>query len=265
MAIITLTTDFGIQDGFVGVMKGIILGIAPDTQIVDLSHQIAPQNVLQGARLLRRHTRYFPPETVHIGVVDPGVGTTRRALAARIGNQRYVGPDNGLFGPLIQDARSAGEPVEIVHLNNPDYWLERVSRTFHGRDLFAPVGAHLAAGASLYALGTPLEDPVMLDLPTPVQTGQGWRAQISGIDVFGNLATNLPADLLPANGEIRMKIKGVEILGLAASYGDCPLGELIALIDSEGYLEAAVVNGSAALRLGAAVGDEVLVSVRRTT
>jgi len=265
MPIITLTTDFGIQDGFVGVMKGIILGIAPEVQIVDLSHQIAPQNVLQGARLLRRHTRYFPAGTVHIGVVDPGVGTARRAMAARIGNQRYVGPDNGLFGPLIQDGRAAGDPVEIVHLNNPAYWLKSVSRTFHGRDLFAPVGAHLAAGVALQALGTPLEDPVLPDLPAPVQTGQGWRAQITGVDVFGNLATSLPADLLPGStlveSSLKVQLKGVEISGLAASYGARPMGELIALIDSEGYLEVAVVNGSAALRLGAAVGDEVLVLV----
>lgn len=258
MPIITMTTDFGVQDGFVGVMKGVILGIVPEVQIVDLSHHIPPQNILQGARLLRRHAGYFPPGTVHLAVVDPGVGTSRRPLAACINAQFFVAPDNGLLSPLIMEARETGNKAEIVHLNNPAFWLPTVSHTFHGRDIFAPCAAHLAGGAQISNLGVPIDDPVLIELPQPGRIQGGWRAQVIGIDVFGNLATNLSADTLEADRLI-LKIRGETVSGLAASYGERNAGELVALIDSEGFLEVAVVNGSAARRLGAVVGDEVLV------
>ncbi len=262
MPIVTMTTDFGLQDGFVGVMKGVIWGIAPAAQIVDLSHLVAPQNVAQAARLLRRHTPYFPAGSVHLAVVDPGVGTARRALAARLGEQFYVAPDNGLIDPLLQAAIQAGLAVEVVQLDRPEYWLRSVSHTFHGRDIFAPVAAHLAAGVRLAALGSPAANPQRLALPEPVQIPAGWQAQITGIDVFGNLATNLEAHRLPVGRLVRVVVKGTVIDGLSATYGDQTAGALVALTDSEGFLEVAVVNGSAANLLGARVGDMVEVTWR---
>jgi S-adenosyl-L-methionine hydrolase (adenosine-forming) len=144
--IISITTDFGQLNGFVGVMKGVIWGIAPAGQIADITHDIPPQNVRLGAYALWRAVPFFPPGSIHIAVVDPGVGTHRRPIGAQLGSQRFILPDNGLITPMLEDAEKAGQLIEIVHLNNPAYWLPEVSHTFHGRDIFAPTGAHLAAG-----------------------------------------------------------------------------------------------------------------------
>src|SRR5690349_21794857 len=146
MTVITLTTDFGLRNGFVGIMKGVIYRIAPQVEIVDISHGIAPQDVHEGAYTLWRAVPFFPPSTIHVYVVDPGVGTQRRALAARLGEHYFVGPDNGLLTPLIEEAERNHQPIEFIHLNNPKYWLPKISRTFHGRDIFAPTAAHLATG-----------------------------------------------------------------------------------------------------------------------
>ena len=153
MPVITLTTDFGEKDGFTGVLKGVIWGICPDAQIADITHSISPQNVLEGALALWRAAPFFPAGTVHIAVVDPGVGTNRRPMAARLGDYFYVGPDNGLFTPMIEDARNNNQVVEFVHLDKPKFWLKNVSHTFHGRDIFAPVGAHLANGIFNHQVG----------------------------------------------------------------------------------------------------------------
>ncbi len=172
MTVLSITTDFGLTNGFVGVMKGVIYGIAPDVKIVDISHLISAQNVLEGAYAMWRAVPFFPPGSVHVGVVDPGVGTKRRPIGARLGNQLFIAPDNGLLTPLILDAERDGETVEFVHLDNPKYWLPKVSNTFHGRDIFAPTGAHLAAGVPLSELGTPITDPIRLDMPRPEKTGE---------------------------------------------------------------------------------------------
>ncbi|HSB02226.1 MAG TPA: SAM-dependent chlorinase/fluorinase [Anaerolineales bacterium] len=259
MTILTLTTDFGFRSGFAGIMKGVIYGIAPQVKIVDISHGIAPQNIQEGAFTLWRAAPFFPAGTVHVYVVDPGVGTQRRPLAARLGEHYFVGPDNGLLTPLVEAAEQAKQPVEFVHLNNPKYWLPKVSRTFHGRDVFAPAGAHLANGISLSALGPRFNDPVRLELPHPVKTDTGWTAHISLIDTFGNLTLDLPASALGSRKEVLFRLRGAEVAGLAASYGHQQPGDLIALVDSEDYLEIAVVNGSAAEQLGAKVGDTVEV------
>lgn len=258
MSILTLLTDFGTQDGFIGVMKGVIWGICPDVKIADLSHQIEPQNVLHGAVTLSRVAPFFPAGTVHVAVVDPGVGTARRAIAAQLGTQRYVAPDNGLLTPLIQDAEAEHLPLTFVALDNPEYWLKSITGTFHGRDLFAPVGAHLAAGVPLEELGTLIDDPILLEMPTPEKTDTGWTAHITLIDHFGNIRTNLHVDKVDANTTIR--IAGVEIDGLVKSYGHRDVGTLVALGDSGGYLEVAVVNGNAAKRLEVKVGDVINVS-----
>ncbi len=153
MKFVTLTTDFGVQDGYAGVLRGVIWSIAPQAQIADLSHNVGPQNILQGAILLKQHCNYFPAGTVHVGVVDPGVGTSRRPIAARIGKYYFTGPDNGLCSLLIEAAENNGEDVEIVHLNQRAYWLQEVSSVFHGRDIFAPAAAHLLNGVELSTAG----------------------------------------------------------------------------------------------------------------
>ncbi len=259
MTILSLTTDFGLLNSFVGVMKGVIFGIAPDARIVDITHDIPAQDVRAGSLTLWRAASYFPEDSVHVAVVDPGVGTDRRPIGARLGHQLFIAPDNGLLTAVIEAAEAREEVVEFFHLDRPDYWLPKVSRTFHGRDIFAPCGAHLSTGVPLDRLGTRIDDPVRLDLRHPEKTAQGWQAHITLIDVFGNLSTDLPAEVLPPGEEIRIRIHGREIKGLVESYGHARLGGLIALVDSEDYIEIAQVSGSAARTLGAQVDDLVEV------
>jgi S-adenosylmethionine hydrolase len=259
MPILTLTTDFGLKDGFAGVLKGVIWGICPEANIADISHAIAPQNVLEGAFALWRAYAFFPSGTVHIAVVDPGVGTSRRPLALRLGEQFFVGPDNGLFTPVLEEAEKNGWRMEFVHLTDAKYWLPSVSHTFHGRDIFAPAGAHLAKGVPLAQLGLPISDPKRLQMPKPERTKTGWRAHITVIDAFGNLTTDLPAAELVGEESVLFRLRTSEVRGLSPSYGHRKPGELIALVDSEGFIEIAVVNGSAAHILGAQVGDVIEV------
>lgn len=259
MPIITLTTDFGQRDGFVGIMKGVIMGICPQTHLIDLSHEVEPQNVRQAAYILQRAVPFFPNGTVHLAVVDPGVGTERRALAARLGKQFFVGPDNGLITLLLDRAESQRENIEIVQLDRDEYWLTPPSSTFHGRDIFAPCAAYLACGTPLRELGTPITDPVRLPFPSPERHGKTWKALIVYVDRFGNLITNLPATLLGEQRSVRIHIGGYRIEGMAPSYAHRPPGSLVAVIDSDGFLEIALVNGNAAHKLGLKEGDTVEV------
>jgi S-adenosylmethionine hydrolase len=259
MPILTLTTDFGTKDGFVGTLKGVIWGICPKAQIADISHEISPQNVLEGAFVLWRACPFFPSGTVHVAIVDPGVGTSRRPVAARLGVHTFVGPDNGLFTLMIENAEMKGWPVEIVHLSNEKYFLPDVSHTFHGRDIFAPVAAHLANGVSLADLGAAINDPVRLPMPKPEKTANGWRAHVTVIDIFGNLTTDLPAAALTGHERVSFHLHGRDVQGVVASYGHKQPGELVALVDSENYVEIAIVNGNAKKTLDAIVGDEVEV------
>jgi S-adenosyl-L-methionine hydrolase (adenosine-forming) len=259
MTFITLTTDFGEKDGFTGVLKGVIWRIYPEAQIADITHSISPQNIFEGAMALYRAAPFFPPGTVHIAIVDPGVGTTRRPLAVRLGDHYFVGPDNGIFTPLYEDAEERNLAMEFVHIDKPEYWLPQVSRTFHGRDIFAPVGAHLASGVVLDFVGTPVFDPVRMNLPRPVRTLDGWEAHVTVKDVFGNLTSDLRADQLEGQTDVIFIIRGHEVFGLVDSYGWKKPGELVALEDSEGFVEIAVVNGSAAQTLGGQVGDPIRV------
>jgi hypothetical protein len=180
-------------------------------------------------------------------------------MAARLGYQFFVLPDNGLLTPLIIDAEAAGLPMEFVHLDKPEYWLPRVSHTFHGRDIFAPVGAHLANGVPLYHLGTHVQDPVRLQMSEPEPIPGGWRAHVKSIDTFGNLITDLPFARIQDMGELVVRVLRHELHGLVAAYGHGQPGDLVAIIDSEDYLEVAVVNGSAAKVLGGKVGDVIEV------
>jgi hypothetical protein len=191
--------------------------------------------------------------------VDPGVGTARRPLALRLDRWIFVGPDNGLFTLLLDDADKHNWPVEIVHLTNPRYWLPSISATFHGRDIFAPVAAHMANGVPLLELGVPIDNPVRLEISQAEATTSGWHAHIIGIDCFGNLTTDLMASEIAGREGLIVRIRECEIHGAVRSYNLKPPGELIALVDSSGRLEVAVVNGSAAQRTGSRIGDTVEV------
>ena len=256
---ITLTTDFTEHDGYVGVMKGVIAGIAPQARVIDLSHTVAPQDVFQAALLLGRSVPYFPAGTVHVAVIDPGVGTSRRGIAAQLGDQFFVGPDNGLLTLLYQQAQADGKAVRIHALENPDYRLAQVSRTFHGRDIFAPAAAHLAAGAPLESFGAIVTDPVLVDMPQPRQNTQGLAGSIIHVDAFGNLASNIRAEMLADLGNIHIILKSKVIEGISATFGNKAQGELVAVIDSFGFLSICVVNGSAARQLGAGVGETLQI------
>jgi len=259
MKVITLLTDFGLKDGYAGLLKGVIWSIAPDAQITDLSHSIPPQDVFSGALTLMRCVPYFPPGTVHIAVVDPGVGTLRRALAAQIGKHFFVGPDNGLFSRLIEPAKSAGEPIHFFSLDQPGFWLADVSPVFHGRDIFAPVGAHLANGVPLEQMGSRITDPATILFPEPARTEDGWVGEVIHVDHFGNLATNITVSHIAPLNQVEISINQIKIPGIVKAFGDRQPGERIALIDSAGWLSLAVVNGNAAEAWSAGMGSRVEV------
>lgn len=261
MSIVTLLTDFGLKDGNVGVMKGVILRIEPDAQIIDLSHLIPPQNVAEAGLILARSIPFFPPGSIHVVVVDPGVGTARRPFAARIGSQFVVGPDNGFITQILERAEARKEIIEFVHLDRPEYWLPEISHVFHGRDIFAPAAAHLASGASLHDLGRSFTDPVRLEPPHLSKTIQGWQGEVIHIDHFGNISTNIRQEHLGYPPKAVIQICGVEIPGMVRTFGERPPGELVSLYGSTGNLLVCVVNGSAAQRLGAKVGDPCEVRV----
>lgn len=251
--VITLTTDLGTSDGYVAAMKGVILGIAPGVSLVDISHEVAPQDVMGASYLLAGVYRFFPPETVHLVVVDPGVGTQRRGLAARAGEHLFVAPDNGVLAPVLD----ASEHVQVVSLTNADYWLGKVSHTFHGRDMFAPVAAHLAGGVPFEALGVPVEDPVRLSLPIPHTSGQETEGTVLWVDHFGNLVTNIPAGALASGETYRVTVGHLTVTGLFTTYGEVRAGQPLALVGSHGFVEVAVREGSAAEMAGVGRGAMV--------
>lgn len=264
MKLITLMTDFGLLDGYVGIMKGVIYGIAPEARIVDISHLIHPQNVLEGSLVWNRSYLFFPEGTVHVGVVDPGVGTQRRPIAARIGKNFYVCPDNGLITPILEQAERDGQAVEIVHLNQPRFWLPEISNVFHGRDIFAPSAAYLANGTVLSEMGDPISNPLRRPIPQPERMPGGCRGQIVTVDHFGNLGTNIAAEWViglhsGSQSGLQFRVGGRVINGLSKTFGEKAPGEFVALIDSDGCLAMAVVNGDAAKALDAKPGDPVEV------
>lgn len=256
--IITLMTDFG-WNAAQAVMKGVILSITPDVIFVDVSHTVAPQNIADGARTFGYSAPRFPAGTVHICVVDPGVGTQRRPIAARLGSQIYVGPDNGLITLVHNQAKQVGLPIEIYHADKPEYWLPIVSNTFHGRDIFAPVAAHLAGGLPLDSVGSRLTDPVLIHFPESKRTPAGVQGEIIHRDQFGNIWTNIREKDLEGLTDITVRVRDTEIKTFVKTFGERPPGDLIAYINSEDSLGIAVVNGNATKRLGAENGDKVEV------
>jgi len=259
--IITFLSDFGLEDWFVGAVHGAILEVCPEARVVDLTHAIPPGDVARASFVLEAAAPDFAPGTIHVAVVDPGVGTARRGLAARARGQCFVGPDNGVLDWALSDPAA-----EIRSLAERRFFREPVSRTFHGRDVFGPVAAHLASGATFDSLGPPVADPVRIARPAPRLEAGGIRGQVMRVDRFGNALTNVSAELIAGafpgvpDTQLEIELCGRRLRGLSRSYGDSPVGSLVALIGSSGRLEVAQVSGHAASRLGAGTGDPVLIT-----
>lgn len=264
-SIITLTTDFGLTDSYVGALKGVILSIAPEAKLVDITHAISPQDTHQAAYIVQTFYAHFPPGVIHLVVVDPGVGSERRAIIFGTPEAIFVAPDNGVLTYVWRDAlaRWGAERCQIIELDERRYWLPRVSHTFHGRDIFAPVAAHVSRGVPLAEFGQRLDTltEAPLEQPTPGRDG-GLAGRIIHVDHFGNCITNItPQHLAEAAMDERLVARIIDqhIIGLRRTYAEAPVGALIALIGSSDRLEIAVRNGSAAQTLGVGIGDIVRV------
>jgi hypothetical protein len=258
MSVITLTTDFGHGSPYVAAMKGVVLSLNPAATLVDITHDVPRQDVRYGAIVLEDVTDRFPAGSIHVAVVDPGVGTERPIVYARVGRQGYVAPDNGLLSRLARRTR----PEKIVRLAEPEYWLHPVSKTFHGRDIMAPVAARLSLGLEPDHLGIPQDELEMLDWPEVHVLPDRIEGSILWIDAFGNLITDIKSAMIgePVRAApVTITCRGRSVEGIAGTYGEHPQGALIALIGSSDRLELAVVGGNAARRLGAQVGDVVNV------
>jgi S-adenosyl-L-methionine hydrolase (adenosine-forming) len=264
--IVTLTTDFGLRDAYVAEMKGVMLGIAEAArrplQLVDVTHEVERHDITEGALALESAAPFFPPGTVHLAVVDPGVGTTRRGLVVAATGHVFIGPDNGLFTPFLD-----GEGWRAWELVEAQYRLASVSRTFHGRDLFAPAAAHVASGLDPARLGPPVVDPVRLAWPEVRAVAGAVAGAVVHADRFGNLITSVHArSIEPVDADLVVRVGGREV-PLVGTYGDLSVGRPGALIGSSGRLEIAVREGSAATLLRARRGTPVVVSrpsTRRT-
>lgn len=259
-AIITLTTDFGTRDAYVAEMKGVMLDIAASggqtLSLIDLTHEVAAHDVTEGALALDAAAPFFPRGSIHLAVIDPGVGTDRRGLVVRTDRALLVGPDNGLFTPFLEDGRL----WQAWELRAAEYRLSAVSRTFHGRDIFAPAAAHLAAGVPPERFGPPVRDPLRLAWPTVRAVTGAVAGAVLHVDRFGNLVTSIRAETLEeAGGGVRIRLGG-RPLRLVGTYGELEAGQAGALVGSSGRLEIAVREGSAAVRFKARRGTPVVVS-----
>jgi len=264
-AIITLTTDFGLDDAYVAAMKGVILEVNPGATIADISHSIEPQNIRQGAFIFSTAYSYFPQDTVHLVIVDPGVGGPRRAIIVETDNAIFVAPDNGVLSYVVQASTSKciSRPtpmklppeIQAFEITNPKYWHHPVSSAFHGRDIFAPVAAHISLGTPLNELGQAIASVNVFPLSRPKPDASGKLiGHVLHIDHFGNLITDITGQDLPS-GNLRIEVAGRKIGSLSQSYEQAQ--ELLALIGSTGRLEIALRGGSAARLLRSKVGDEV--------
>ena len=253
MNLITLTTDFGTQDWFAATMKGVILGLCPRAAIVDITHEIPAGDIRAGAFALMASHRFFPKGTVHVAVVDPGVGSARHAIAVQTASHFFVGPDNG----VLSLALAKGKIKTIRRLENAGSFLQPVSRTFHGRDIFAPVAARLCRGSPIHQLGPPQQGFVRLRWSEPRMQRQGIEGEVVYIDRFGNLTTNIEEKYLPdvSLEHCRLDIGRRRNIPLASHYQAVPTGREVALIGSGGLLEIAVNGGSASQRLGLKIGS----------
>ena len=257
--IITLTTDFGLSDHYVGAMKGVILGICPRARLVDLSHEVRAYEIPEAAYLLAQSYRFFPPRTVHLVVVDPGVGTSRRPVLAQAAGQFFVAPDNGVLTMVY-----SRESHKVRHVTAEKYFLKPVSQTFHGRDIFSPVAAHVASGVPPTRMGKLIQDYLRLNFEKPVRTGRRvWTGSILKVDHFGNLITNFHRDDFPdvANRPFEIAVGMQKVSTLARNYSECGIGEIFAIQGSSGYLEISANQASAARLLGCAAGAPVELTI----
>jgi S-adenosylmethionine hydrolase len=253
---VTLLTDFGTADGYAAAMRGVLATLAPAAIVEDASHAIEPGDVRAAAWALGRYWSGYPEGTIHIVVVDPGVGGDRRGLAVECGGRFGVGPDNGVLTPILSDTRS-----RTVSIENREYMLQPVSSTFHGRDVFAPAAAHLARGVPLEALGPAVEDPIRLASAGPAREGDVVSGVVMHVDRFGNLITNVGASV--AEGAVEVIVEALPVGPVRTTYSAVARGERLALVGSSGLLEIAVRDGSAAATLGAGRGARVIVKTAR--
>jgi S-adenosylmethionine hydrolase len=263
MSVLTLTTDFGTSDWFVGTMKGVIAGIAPAAKVIDLTHDVPPCDIRGGAFALAASHRFFPKGTIHVAVIDPGVGSRRKAIAVQTAKGIFVGPDNGVLSWAI-----AKEKIRAIHaLENEAYFLQPVSRTFHGRDVFAPVAAHLSRGVPIRKVGPALNDFVRLPWPEPRQQPDAIEGEVVYLDHFGNAITNLEARLLKDSSRASCEVYGKRRwhCPLKTFYQAVPPKRLVALVGSSGFLEIAVSGGSAEKALGLRIGTRVVLRASSPT
>lgn len=257
--ILTLTTDFGLSDHYAGVMKGVILGICPQARIVDITHECRAFDISEAAFTVAQAWRHFPPRTVHIVVVDPGVGTLRRPILVEAGGQFFVGPDNGVFAFILSEGKH-----KVRAISNAKYFLAAVSRTFHGRDIFAPVAAHLASGIPPARMGKTVEDYLRPHSLKPERTARrGWTGTVLKVDRFGNLITNFVVSEFPRvlEGPFEMTVGLRTVNRLAANYQQFGPGEVFAIVGSSGYLEVSAGQAPAAKILGVAAGAPIELTI----
>lgn len=267
--LITLVTDFGLFDPYAGIMKGVILSVNPDARIVDITHQIRPYDIAGAANVLGASFSYFPPATIHVAVVDPGVGASRRIMAVRTCGHIFLVPDNGVLSRIVD----RDENISGVWVENRDWFLHPVSSTFHGRDIFAPIAAHLSMGRDLSDLGPKLNPESIFLLPPdlPERTeSRGLAGRVTGVDSFGNLVTNISSDVFlttfgnGAEKNVVIRIAGHMIKGIAKTYGGKAKKAPLALFGSTGFLEISVNLGNAADYFKAGAGTDVIVDVKRS-
>lgn len=256
--LICLLTDFGLRDGYAGVMKAVIAGLAPGVQVIDLSHEVPAHQIRAAAFLLGTSYRFFPAGSIHVVVVDPGVGSTRRGLVVEWEGQFFVGPDNGVLSPVLDGL--------CFSLTRPEFWLSEVSSTFQGRDVFSPVAARLALGIPVEILGDPVSDPVRLEIPVALRRSDGWHGEIVYVDHFGNLVTNIPADTLgslPDRAPLEAVLEGGTVWPVRGTYSDVQLGELCAVVGGYGFLELSMNCGEASKVTSFREGSRVVLKIPR--
>lgn len=257
--IITLTTDYGTDDHLVGVMKGVMLSINPDVNVVDITHNVIAHDILDGSLTIGQAFKYYPAKTIHVVVVDPGVGTARRPLLVAADQHYFVAPDNGVLSSVYEQAES----LYVWNVISDHYFRQPVSNTFHGRDIFAPVAAWLSKSWQTSAFGEPITDFVRFALPKPKPNGNGVKGAVLRVDRFGNLITNVTIEDVPAlaggNGDVKIRVGNAEISKLVQTFAQGNAGEALGLIGSSGYLEICVNKGNASRSLSAGRGAEVTI------
>ena len=259
--IITLTTDFGTQDHYVSIMKAVMLGITPAVRLIDISHDIPPQDIMAGAWVIRNTAFEFPKGSIHLVVIDPGVGTDRKPIALKINNQFFVGPDNGIFSLITNEFK-----FKAYNLNKPEYWRKDRSRTFHGRDIFSPVAAYLSQGVNLSDMGDPIKELVSYHWAVPIGDRDGIQGWVIHIDRFGNLITNISEQLLEDTAgrrKVRVYVGNTIIDHMVNTFGDVETGEPAAFIGSSGMLEIGINKGNAAEMLGVFKGAQISLVLQK--